>query len=165
MLYKTALDKTLFELAQPVAQELGYDIVRVRLMGERRPALQVMAERTHDKQMNLSDCECLSRALSSVLDVADILTQSYRLEVSSPGLDRPLTRYADFMTYAGYDARLELDQPVNGRKRFQGRLSGVSGDHICLDVEGQAQSVEIVFARIKEARLVLSEGRIKADES
>src|SRR5882757_7856116 len=112
---KTAEDLNLLELLDPVAEAAGYEIVRLRLM----------AERPVDGDMNVEDCARLSRAISEIMDAADPIAGEYTLEVSSPGVDRPLTRLADFEAYQGHEARIELDRLAEGRKRFKGELAGV----------------------------------------
>lgn len=159
---KTAEDARLLELLDPVAEAAGYAIVRLRLMGgEHQRRLQVMAERPSDGEMNVEDCARLSRALSEVLDAADPISGEYTLEVSSPGVDRPLTRLADFTTYEGYEARLELDRLAEGRKRFKGLLAGVDGDSVAIDLEGEDETALVPFAWITEAKLVLTDQLMK----
>src|SRR6188508_2890300 len=115
---KTAEDLKLLELLDPVAEAAGYEIVRLRLMGgEERRRLQIMAERPSDGDMNVEDCTKLSRQVSEVMDAADPISGEYTLEVSSPGIDRPLTRRKDFAAYEGYEVKLELDRLAEGRKR------------------------------------------------
>jgi ribosome maturation factor RimP len=154
---KTAEDSRLLELLDPVAEAAGYDIVRLRLMGgaERRN-LQIMAERP-DATMLVQDCTVLARAISEVLDAADPIRGEYTLEVSSPGIDRPLTRLADFETYEGYHARLELDRLVENRKRFKGRLAGVEGQSVGIDLDGEDETALVPFAWISEAKLVITD--------
>src|SRR4249919_2600284 len=157
---KTAEDLRLLELLDPVAEAAGYAIVRLRLMGgEHQRRLQIMAERPSDGEMNVEDCARLSRAISEIMDAADPITGEYVLEVSSPGVDRPLTRLADFAAYEGYEARLELDRLAEGRKRFKGVLAGVEaeGEAVAIDLEGEAETALIPFAWITEAKLVLSD--------
>jgi ribosome maturation factor RimP len=158
---KTAEDLRLLELLDPVAEAAGYEIVRLRLMGgaERR-RLQILAEGP-DGEMVIEDCAKLSRQLSEVLDAADPISGEYVLEVSSPGVDRPLTRKKDFETYEGYEARLELDRLAEGRKRFRGVLTGVEGDNIAIDLEGEAETTLIPYAWIVEAKLVLTDDLMK----
>src|SRR5437764_23758 len=137
---KTAEDHRLLELLDPVAQAAGYEIVRLRLMGgSETRRLQIMAEGP-DGEMVIEDCAKLSRALSEVLDAADPISGEYTLEVSSPGVDRPLTRRKDFEAYEGYEARLELDRLAEGRKRFKGRLAGVEDGAGLIDLEVQAET-------------------------
>lgn len=158
---KTADDLRLLELLDPVAEASGYEIVRLRLMGgsdQRR--LQIMAE-TADGVMNVEDCAVLSRAISEIMDAADPITGEYVLEVSSPGVDRPLTRLKDFDTFEGYEARLELDRMAEGRKRFRGVLAGTEEGQVCLDLEGEDETVLVPFDWIAEAKLVLSDELLK----
>jgi len=158
---KTAEDLRLLELLDPVAEAAGYDIVRLRLMGgaERRN-LQIMAERP-DGTMLVQDCTVLAHALSEVLDAADPIRGEYTLEVSSPGVDRPLTRLADFETYEGCQARLELDRLVENRKRFKGRLAGVEGQSVGIDMDGEDETALVPFAWISEAKLVITDELMK----
>jgi ribosome maturation factor RimP len=158
---KTAEDARLLALLDPVAEAAGYEIVRLRLMGgtERR-RLQIMAE-PPEGEMLIEDCAKLSRKFSEVLDAADPISGEYTLEVSSPGVDRPLTRKKDFETYEGYEARLELDRLAEGRKRFRGVLAGVEGEAVALDQEGEAETTLIPFAWIVEAKLVLTDELMK----
>ncbi len=164
---KTAEDLRLLELLDPVAEAAGYAVVRLRLMGgEHQRRLQIMAERHDhpdgaDGEMNVEDCARLSRAISEIMDAADPIAGEYVLEVSSPGVDRPLTRLADFETYEGYEARIELDRLAEGRKRFKGVLAGVEGDNIAIDLEGEAETALVPFAWITEAKLVLNDQLMK----
>jgi ribosome maturation factor RimP len=144
-----------------VAEAAGYEIVRLRLMGgSESRRLQIMAERP-DGEMDIDDCAKLSRAISEVMDAADPIAGEYLLEVSSPGIDRPLTRLADFEHYEGYEARLELDRLAEGRKRFKGVLAGVEGDQVAIDLEGEDQTAMVPFAWIAEAKLVLTDELMK----
>lgn len=160
---KTAEDNRLLELLDPVAEAAGYEIVRLRLMGgaERR-RLQVMAERSVDGDMNVEDCARLSRALSEVLEPADPISGEYVLEVSSPGVDRPLTRLKDFDAYEGLEARIELDRLAEGRKRFKGVLAGVEDDAtVAIDLEGEEHTALVPFAWITDAKLVMTDTLMK----
>jgi ribosome maturation factor RimP len=159
---KTTEDLKLLELLDPVAESVGYAIVRLRLMGgvERRK-LQIMAERPSDGDMNVEDCARLSRAISEVMDAADPISGEYLLEVSSPGIDRPLTRLADFEAHEGFEVKLELDRLAEGRKRFRGVLAGVEGDQVGIDLEGEEATAMIPFAWIIEAKLVLNDQLMK----
>ena len=158
---KTAEDLKLLELLDPVAGALGYEIVRLRLMGGTETRrLQIMAERP-DGEMVISDCTRLSRAISEVMDAADPIAGEYTLEVSSPGVDRPLTRLKDFAAYEGYDARLELDRLAEGRKRFKGRLAGVEDGAVLIDLEGEAETAVIPFAWLVDAKLILTDDLMK----
>lgn len=160
---KTPEDRQLLELLDPVAEALGYDIVRLRLMGGVKTGrtLQVMAERPSDHDMGIDDCSRLSRAISDIVDAADPIAGEYRLEVSSPGVDRPLTRLQDFALWEGYEARLELDRLAEGRKRFRGVLAGVEDGAVGVDLEGEAETAMIPFAWIIDAKLTLSDALLK----
>jgi len=164
---KTAEDSRLLELLDPVAEAAGYDIVRLRLMGGHdRRNLQIMAERPPTQgefggTMLVQDCTVLARAVSEVLDAADPIRGEYTLEVSSPGIDRPLTRLTDFETYEGYQARLELDRLVENRKRFKGRLAGVEGQSVGIDLDGEDETALVPFAWISEAKLVITDELLK----
>lgn len=159
---KTQEDIGLVELLDPVAESVGYEIVRLRLMGgaeQRR--LQIMAERP-DGDMNVEDCARLSRAISEVMDAADPIAGEYTLEVSSPGVDRPLTRLKDFDTYAGLEIRIELDRVAEGRKRFKGELAGVEDGQVGLNIEGEDDTtVYFPFEWIVDAKLVLNDDLMK----
>lgn len=158
---KTAEDRSLLELLDPVADAAGYEIVRLRLMGgsaQRR--LQIMAERP-DGEMVVEDCARLSRAVSEVMDAADPIAGEYLLEVSSPGIDRPLTRLKDFETYEGLEARIELDRMAEGRKRFKGVLAGIEDDNIAIDLEGEEHTALVPFSWVVEAKLVMTDDLMK----
>jgi ribosome maturation factor RimP len=158
---KTAEDFGLLELVDPVAEAAGYVVVRLRLMGgDHARRLQIMAERP-DGTMPVEDCARLARAISQVLDDADPIRGEFVLEVSSPGLDRPLTRLEDFGAFEGYQAKLELDRVAEGRKRFKGELAGVEGDHVAINLEGESETALLPFAWITEARLVIDDALLK----
>ncbi|MBN9481599.1 MAG: ribosome maturation factor RimP [Bordetella sp.] len=163
---KTAEDRALLELIDPVAESLGLAVVRVRLMGGTlRRRLQIMAERQADHDISVEECARLSRAVSEVLDAADPIAGEYLLEVSSPGIDRPLTRLIDFDLFEGYEARLETDRMVEGRKRFKGILSGTEGEDVAIDLEGEDETALIPFAWLADAKLVLTEELLKRGAS
>lgn len=143
------------DLIRPTVEGMGYSLVRVQVLGQQRVRLQVMAERADGEPMQIDDCADVSRAISAVLDVEDPVSASYTLEVSSPGIDRPLVRLADFDRFAGFEARIELRQTLAGRRRYQGRLLGVSGDVVRLAAGGG--TVELPFADIARAKLVLTD--------
>ena len=158
---KTAEDARLLELLDPVAEAAGYEIVRLRLMGgDHARRLQIMAE-TPDGEMNVEDCARLSRAVSEVMDAADPISGEYVLEVSSPGIDRPLTRLEDFEAFEGYEARLELDRLAEGRKRFRGVLAGVEDGQVAIDLEGEDETALVPFSWIIDAKLVLNDELMK----
>ena len=146
----------------PVVEAAGYRLVRLRLLSGKRKTLQIMAERA-DGLMDVDDCAKLSRALSEYLDSnEDVIEGEYMLEVSSPGIDRPLTRLTDYARWSGHDARLELVAPdATGRKRYKGRLLGLEGSDVALDVDGAR--VCLPFGAIAEAKLVLTDALIQED--
>ena len=150
----------LSRIIEPEVNTLGYDLVRVAMIGGRSdPTLQVMAERRDTRQLDLGDCERISRRLSEVLDLCDPIDGSYRLEVSSPGIDRPLTRLSDFADWAGHEARIVLTAPVEGRKQLTGILKGVEGDRITIDVK-KHQAMTIGFDQVADAKLLLTDALI-----
>ncbi|MGH6956481.1 MAG: ribosome maturation factor RimP [Caulobacteraceae bacterium] len=158
---KTAEDQRLLELLDPVAEASGYAIVRLRLMGANESRrLQIMAERP-DGTMPVEDCAVLSRAVLDVLDAAQPVHGDYALEVSSPGVDRPLTRLEDFETYRGYEAKIELDRLVEGRKRFRGLLAGAEEGQVAIDLEGEDETALVPFAWISEAKLAANDELMK----
>ena len=147
-------------VAGPVLQGMGYRLVRIKVSGEFGCTVQIMAERP-DGTMQIEDCEAISKALSPVLDVADPIEKAYRLEISSPGIDRPLVRRSDFERYAGHLVQVEMAVAHEGRKRFRGKLGGVEGDSIRLhrdDIRaGEDAEVVLVMEDIADARLVLTD--------
>ncbi len=162
---KTNTDERILALAQPIAADLGLRIVRIRVMAGKRKTVQVMAERISDGLMAVENCETLSRELSAIMEVEDPISDAYMLEVSSPGLDRPLTAIEDFTTYEGYLVRLELDRLVEGRKRFRGVLAGVDGRDIDINLDGETDSTaSIPFDWIAEAKLLITDDLIKAGQ-
>jgi ribosome maturation factor RimP len=148
-------------LLEPSLSAMGYDIVRVHFTGGRAATLQIMAERRDREGMTVDDCAEISRACSAILDVADPIAGAYSLEVSSPGIDRPLVRAEDFDRFAGFEARVETDRPIDGRKRFKGRLKGLTADGDVLIVEGVAE-FKVPFAAVSKAKLVLTDDLIAA---
>ena len=159
---KTSMDERILSLVEPVADDMGYDIVRVRVQGGKRATLQIMAERKSDGRMEIEDCTALSRAVSSTLEVEDPIVEAYILEVSSPGMERPLTTLADFERFEGFLARVELDRLVEGRKRFRGTLDGVEGSHIAIVLDGEEDAAQISFDWVSEAKLLVTDELIKA---
>ena len=150
-------------VAAPVLQGMGYRLVRIRIIGDAGCTVQIMAERP-DGSMQIDDCEAVSRALSPVLDVADPIERAYRLEISSPGIDRPLVRRSDFERFGGHLAKIEMAVAHEGRKRFRGVLGGVEGDRVLLRRDdapaGETADVWLTIAEIAEARLVLTDALI-----
>jgi len=156
-----ALNETLDALVEPVCDEMGYDLVRLQLQGgNTRKVLQIMAERKDRKPMTVEDCADLSRAISPVLDEKDPIEDNYTLEVSSPGIDRPLVKLDDFDRFKGFEAKVEALSLINGRKRFSGRLQGIDGNDVIISFEGD--DVRIPFDRIAKAKLVLTDELLAA---
>jgi len=156
----TVLEERIEQLVSPAISAAGFELVRIRMTGKETKTLQIMAERP-DHSMSAEDCATLSRALSPILDEADPITGQYRLEISSPGIDRPLVRLKDFHDWQGYEAKIELDRMIEGRKKFKGALAGVDGENICLDIEGEAETALIPFAWIATAKLTLTDELIR----
>jgi ribosome maturation factor RimP len=145
----------------PKVEAAGYKLVRLRLIGSKQKTLQVMAERP-DGQMDVDDCAKLSRALSEYLDAEDPIEGDYVLEVSSPGIDRPLTRITDFARWSGHEAKIELAVPdASGRKRFKGTLLGLDGNDVAIDAAGTR--INFPFTNIADAKLVLTDKLIEED--
>ncbi len=153
----TPFEERLLALIEPTAAGLGYEIVRVRLMGNVRKTLQIMAERASDAGMDAEDCASLSRALSPVIDVEDPISGAWALEVSSPGIDRPLTRLKDFAAWEGFDAKIELARMIENRRRFSGVLAGVEDNAVLLNIEGEEGTAVIPFSMIDKAKLVMTD--------
>jgi len=145
-------------IVEPVIEQLGYRLVRVRVSSAEGCTVQIMAERP-DGTMSVEDCEAVSRALSPVLDVADPIERAYRLEISSPGIDRPLVRKSDFERYTGHVAKIETSMPIQGRKRFRGVLAGTEGETARIRrndaAEGEETEIMIPIEEMSEAKLVL----------
>ncbi|KAA0682926.1 ribosome maturation factor RimP [Roseomonas genomospecies 6] len=150
------------QIITPSVEAMGYELVRVQLTGGQRMVLQVMAERADSAPMTVEDCADISRAISAVLDVEDPIKSAYTLEVSSPGIDRPLTRLKDFERFAGFEAKLETRLAVDGRKRFKGMLKGVEDGLVCIESEQGAARLE--FDNILRAKLVLTDELIRASQ-
>jgi len=149
-------------LISPTIEAMGYDLVRVQLQGKEHLTLQIMAERRDGIAMTVDDCADISRALSAVLDVEDPISGAYNLEVSSPGIDRPLTREKDFVNWAGFEAKIETAAPVAGRKRFRGRLKGLDDAKSVLLLSDDGEELALPFADIHRAKLVLTDDLIEA---
>ena len=148
-------------LIEPEAKALGLNLVRVAMFGgEDGPVLQVMAERPDTRQLTLADCGSLSRRLSEVFDEVDPIEEAYRLEVSSPGIDRPLTRLSDYADWTGHRAKLKLAEPLGSRKQIDGDLSGIEGDDILIAVPDE--TLRVPFAQIAAGKLVLTDKLIAA---
>jgi ribosome maturation factor RimP len=149
-------------LIEPTLEAMGYALVRVALVGgAARPTLQVMAERTDGTAMSVDDCADISEAVSAILDVEDPINGAYTLEVSSPGIDRPLVRKADYERFAGFEAKLETAQPIGGRKRFRGRLLATGENTVRVRLDS-GEELELPFDGIAKAKLVLTDELIEA---
>ena len=149
------------EIIGPSVSAMGYDLVRATLAGTRQRTLQVMVERTDRAEMNVDDCANVSRAVSALLDVEDPITEAYNLEVSSPGIDRPLVRLDDYRRFSGFEAKIELQQLVDGRKRVRGTLQGV-GDGDVVTIDSKGEGISVPYSDIKTAKLVLTDDLIEA---
>ena len=163
---ETGPARVIADLAEPVLEELGFRLVRVKVSGRDGGTVQIMAERPTG-EMTVEDCATISRRLSPVLDAYDPMPGQYRLEVSSPGIDRPLVRPSDFALWAGHEAKVELKELVDGRKRFRGVIEGVEDEEarLRIELEGKAEPVTIglPFSLISEAKLVVDMESFKAD--
>jgi ribosome maturation factor RimP len=152
--------RQLTELIEPTLRDMGFELVRVLVSGGQQPTLQIMVERGDHAPTTLEHCAEVSHTVSALLDVADPLPGAYRLEVTSPGIDRPLVRRADYERFAGFEARLETELPIDGRRRFRGRLLGLAGDQVRLALPEGEQSIP--FDAIKKAKLVLTDELLAA---
>ncbi len=158
LIAKTAIDRRLAEILIPVIEDMGFELVRLRLQGGKTATLQIMADRP-EGGINVDDCAEISTMVSATLDVEDPIEDKYNLEVSSPGIDRPLTRLKDFATFEGYEAKLETNQPIDGRKRFTGVLAGVEGEDVLINIEvgGETQTIGLNFDWLADAKLMLTD--------
>ena len=145
---------------EPSLEAMGYRLVRVVITSGRRPTLQVMAERRDDQPMTVEDCAQISHSVSAILDVADPIVGAYTLEISSPGIDRPLVRAEDYDRFSGFEARIELARPIEGRKRFRGRLLGTSAENVRLATE--TGEIRLPLAEVARAKLVLTDDLLDA---
>ena len=159
---KTSMDRRLAEIIEPVIEDMGFELVRVRLMGGNTKTLQIMAERPAGG-IEVDDCAAISTAVSATLDVEDPIEDAYSLEVSSPGIDRPLTRLKDFQTWDGYEAKLETTEMIDSRRRFKGQLAGVEGDDVLIEIEhqGEPTTIGLNFDWLSDAKLVLTDDLIR----
>ena len=149
------LIETVIKTIEPALNEMGYELVRVTIQGKELQTLQIMAERQDRKEMGLNDCTKISRTASALLDIADPFPGKWVLEVSSPGIDRPLVKLADYERFVGQNSKIELDTEINGRRRFKGILKGVENQDILLDFEGV--ELKLPFQQIQHAKLILPE--------
>lgn len=161
LIAKTAIDRRLAAIVGPVIEGLGFELVRIRLMGGRTRILQIMADRP-EGGIEVDDCAAISTAVSAVLDVEDPIEENYVLEVSSPGIDRPLTRLKDFDMWVDYEARIETTELIDGRRRFKGTLQGTEGDEVLIEIEegGEALTIGLKFDWLSDAKLILTDDLI-----
>jgi ribosome maturation factor RimP len=163
---ESGAEREIADLAEPVLGELGFRLVRVKVSGRDGGTVQVMAERP-DGQMTIDDCASISRKLSPLIEALDPLPGGYRLEVSTPGIDRPLVRPSDFASFTGHEANIELKELVDGRKRFRGLIEGVGNGEALLRIElageEEPQVIGIPFSLIEEAKLVTDKDAVRAD--
>ncbi len=158
LIAKAAIDRRIAEIITPVVEDMGYEVVRIRLMSGKETILQVMAQKP-DGTIEVDDCGQISTAISAVLDVEDPIVDVYNLEVSSPGIDRPLTRLKDFDQWRGFEAKIETEQLIDGRRRFKGELAGVQEDEVLITIsEG---TIGLKFEWLSDAKLVLTDELIR----
>ncbi len=155
---KAAIDRRLAEIITPVLEDMGFELVRVRLMSGKETTLQIMAQKP-DGTIEVDECGEISSAISAVLDVEDPILDAYTLEVSSPGIDRPLTRLKDFDQWQGFEAKVETDELIDGRRRFKGELAGIEGDEVLIEIE--EGTIGLKFEWLSDAKLVLTDDLIR----
>ncbi|MHB1302456.1 MAG: ribosome maturation factor RimP [Acidiphilium sp.] len=161
----TGLEGRIAELIAPGLESIGYELVRVAIMGRQTPTVQIMADRADQSQLSLDDCERISHLVSAVLDVEDPISSAWTLEISSAGIDRPLTRVKDWNRFAGHLARIELDVPTAaGRKRVTGTVLGADEKTARMKLDS-GETVELPHSDIRRAKLVMTEDLIKAAET
>ena len=162
LIAKAQIDRRLAEIMTPIIEDMGFELVRVRFMGGKSKTVQIMAERPSGG-IEVDDCARISRAVSATLDVEDPIEDAYTLEVSSPGIDRPLTRLKDFSEWEGHEAKIETAEMIDGRKRFKGALRGVEGDEVLIEIEhdGEPTTIGLNFDWLTEAKLVLTDDLIR----
>ena len=158
LIAKAAIDRRIAEIVGPVIEDLGFELVRVRLMTGKESVLQIMAQKP-DGTIEVDDCATISTAISAVLDVEDPILDAYTLEVSSPGIDRPLTRLKDFDLWAGNTAKIETTELIDGRRRFKGELAGTEGDEVLIEIE--EGTIGLKFDWLSDAKLVLTDELIR----
>lgn len=158
---KTAIDRRLADIVRPVIEDMGFELVRLRLMGGKSATLQVMAEKP-EGGIEVDDLSRINTALGATLDVEDPIDGEYTLEVSSPGIDRPLTRFKDFDAWEGWLAKIETSELIGGRKRFKGHLQGTADGEILIEIEenGEPVTIGLTFDLLAEAKLVLTDDLI-----
>ena len=161
LIAKTAMDRRLADIVTPVIEGMGFELVRIRLMGGATRILQIMADRP-DGGIIVDECGEISTAVSAVLDVEDPIEENFVLEVSSPGIDRPLTRLKDFEAWKGWEARIETTELIDGRRRFKGMLAGVEGEEVLVELEegGESVTIGLQFDWLSDAKLILTDALI-----
>jgi len=158
LIAKAAIDRRISEIITPVVEDMGFEVVRVRLMSGKESILQIMVQRP-DGQIEVDECAQISTAISATLDVEDPILDVYNLEVSSPGIDRPLTRMKDFAQWEGFEAKIETDELIDGRRRFKGVLAGTEGHEVLITItEG---TIGLKFEWLSDAKLVLTDELIR----
>jgi ribosome maturation factor RimP len=158
LIAKAAMDRRIAEIITPVIEDMGFELVRVRLMTGKESTLQIMAQKP-DGTIEVDDCGEISTAISAVLDVEDPIVDPYTLEVSSPGIDRPLTRLKDFDLWKGFEAKVETTELIDGRRRFKGQLAGTEGDEVLITIE--EGTIGLKFEWLSDAKLVLTDELIR----
>ncbi len=162
LIAKAAIDRRIAQIIDPVIADMGFELVRVRLMTGKQATLQIMAQKP-DGTIEVDDCARISTAVSAVLDVEDPIVEAYTLEVSSPGIDRPLTRLKDFDQWQGFEAKIETEELIDGRRRFKGILAGIEGDEVLVELDEGKEPVTIglKFDWLSDAKLVLTDDLIR----
>ncbi|MBU2992273.1 ribosome maturation factor RimP [Octadecabacter sp. 1_MG-2023] len=162
LIARAAMDRRITEIITPTVEDMGYEVVRVRLMTGKESILQIMAQKP-DGSIEVDDCGEISAAVSALLDVEDPITDVYTLEVSSPGIDRPLTRLKDFDQWEGNEAKIETEELIDGRRRFKGILRGTEGDEVLIEIEenGVPITIGLKFEWLTDAKLVLTDELIR----
>lgn len=154
------VEKQIYDLIEAAMDDMGFEVVRVMIMGDRNKVLQIMLDRKDETAISIDDCAKASREISAILDVEDPLDDAYNLEVSSSGIDRPLTKPKHFERFSGHKVKIELKTKIDERRRFSGELQGIDGDNILIDVEGEI--LHIAFDDILKSKLVMTDALINA---
>lgn len=162
LIARAAMDRRITEIITPTVEDLGYEVVRVRLMTGKESILQIMVQKP-DGTIEVDECGEVSTAVSALLDVEDPISDVFTLEVSSPGIDRPLTRMKDFDQWQGFEAKIETEELIDGRRRFKGDLRGIEGDEVLIEIEegGQPLTIGLKFEWLTDAKLVLTDELIR----
>lgn len=162
LIAKTSMDQRIAAIVAPVIEDLGYELVRLRLMGGETATLQIMADKP-EGGIEVDDCARISTELSAILDVEDPISAEYVLEVSSPGIDRPLTRLKDFDIWSGYEAKIETSEPIDGQKRFKGQIAGSQDNEVLIEIDrpGGPVTIGLTFDLLADAKLVLTDELVR----